>query len=83
MEAKVPMTIKKTFVNYTSEAKTELEELSKLDVIAYNGRLSKQNVYITVKKAEAIEVRIYNLSNFSKNTYTDFNKKVRRMFYNG
>ena len=72
-------TVRKTFNNYTSEAEAELEELSKLRIIAYNGRLSKQEVYVTIDKPKAIEVRIYNLSKFSKNTYTKFNGIVRSM----
>ena len=72
-------TITKTFVNYTVEANKELEELSKLNVRASNGRLKEKKVIISIAKPTAIEVRVYDLSNFSINTYHNFNRKVKKL----
>ena len=77
MAYRIPKTIKKTFENYSSEAKAELETLSKAKIIAYNGRMKEQKIYISTDKPEALEVVIYDLSNFSVNTYSDFNKKIK------
>lgn len=72
-------TVRKTFNNYTSEAEAELEELSKLKLMVANGRISKKEIQLSIDRPEAIEVRIYNLSNFSTNTYSDFNKRIKSL----
>ena len=79
MSYRVPKTIKKTFVNYAVESEEELEELSKLKLMVANGRMKEQKVYISIDKPEAIEIRIYDLSNFSINTYSDFNKRIKKL----
>lgn len=79
MAYRVPRTIKKTFVNYSSESEKELTELSKLRLMAVNGSTTEQKVYLSIDKPTIIEVRIYDLSNFSINTYHDFNKKVKKL----
>ena len=78
--AKPIETITKAFKNYSSEAEAELEELSKLKVMAFNGSYSKKEITLSIDKSEAIEVRIYNLTNFSINTYSDFNKRLKDLF---
>lgn len=72
-------TITKTFVNYSSESERELIELSNLHIKTANGKLTEKKVIISIAKATAIEVRVYDLSNFSKNTYHDFNRKVKKL----
>lgn len=72
-------TVRKTFNNYTSEAEAELEELSKLKLMVANGSISKKEIQLSIDRPEAIEVRIYNLSNFSTNTYSDFNKRIKSL----
>ena len=72
-------TVKKTFNNYTSEAEAELEELSKLKLMVANGSITKKEIQLSIDRPEAIEVRIYNLSNFSTNTYSDFNKRIKSL----
>lgn len=67
----------KTFEKYSSEAKTELEELSKVNIVAHTGRITEQKIYISISKPEELEVIVYDLSNFSRNTYSDFNKKIK------
>ena len=79
MAYRVPRTIKKSFENYSSESKRELEELSKLKLMVSNGVMKEQKVYISIDKPTVLEVRIYDLSNFSVNTYHDFNKKVKKL----
>lgn len=79
MAYRVPRTIKKSFVNYSSESERELKELSKLKLMASNGSTKEQKVYLSIDKPTAIEIRIYDLSNFSVNIYHDFNKKVKRL----
>ena len=76
---RLPKTIKKTFENYSSEAKAELEELSKLKIMAVTGRYTEQKVFISIDKPEAIEIRIYDLGKFSINTYSDFNKRIKKL----
>ena len=44
-----------------------------------NGRTKEQEVFISIDKPTVIEVRVYDLSNFSKNTYHDFNRKVKKL----
>ena len=44
-----------------------------------NGVMKEQKVYISIDKPTVLEVRIYDLSNFSVNTYHDFNKKVKKL----
>ena len=79
MAYRVPRTIKKSFVNYSSESERELEKLSKLKLMAANGSTTEQKVYLSIDKPTALEVRIYDLSNFSVNTYHDFNKKIKKL----
>lgn len=67
----------KTFENYSSEAKIELEKLSKVKIVACSGRITKRKIYLSIYKSEELEVIVYDLSNFSKNTYSDFNKKIK------
>lgn len=76
---RLPKIIKKSFNNYSEEAKAELEELSKLNIMAANGSTKKQEVQVSIDKPEAIEVRIYDLSNFSKNYYFNFNRSVKKL----
>lgn len=76
---RLPKIIKKSFVNYKEESEKELEELSKLKVMVANGSITKQEVTISIDKPEVIEVRIYNLSNFSVATYSDFNKRIKKL----
>ncbi len=79
MAYRIPKTIKKTFSNYAVESKAELEELSKLKILAYSGFYSKQEIQIAIEKPEVLEVRIYNLNNYSKNIYSDFNKSIKKL----
>lgn len=79
MEYRLPKIVKKSFVNYKAESEKELEELSKLKVMVANGSITKQEVTISIDKPEAIEVRVYNLSNFSEVTYSDFNKRIKKL----
>ena len=79
MEYRLPKIIKKSFEDYSSEAESELEELSKLKVIAFNGSTTKKEITISIDSSEAIEVRVYNLSNFSNFVYSDFNKRIRKL----
>ena len=79
MEYRLPKIIKKSFEDYSSEAKSELEELSKLKVMVVNGSITKQEITIAIDKPEVIEVRVYNLSNFSRTVYSDFNKRTKKL----
>ena len=79
MARSVPKTIKKTFSNYAAESPNELKELRKLKIMVVSGRTKKQKVFISIDKITVIEVRVYDLSNFSKNTYHDFNRKVKNL----
>ena len=72
-------TVRKTFNNYTSEAEAELEELSKFKLMVANGSITKKEIQLSIDRPEAIEVIIYNLSNFSTNTYSDFNKRIKSL----
>ena len=72
-------TVKKTFVNYSNEATEEIKELSKLKILTYSGFYSKKEIQVAIDKPEAIEVRIYNLDNYSKAIYTDFNRKLKKL----
>ena len=72
-------TINKTFVKYAVESANELDELKKLNVMVANGRTKEQKVFISIDKPTVIEVRVYDLSNFSKNTYHDFNRKIKKL----
>ena len=74
------ITINKTFVNYYSESNAELKELSKSKLMATSGRTKEKKVFISINKSKIIEVRVYDLNNFSQNTYNDFNKKVKKLF---
>lgn len=76
---RLPKTIKITFEDYSSEAKAELKELAKLKLMVANGRMKEQKVFISIDKPEAIEIRIYDLSNFSVNVYHDFNKRIKKL----
>lgn len=79
MKYRLPKIVKKSFVNYKAESEKELEELSKLKVMVANGSITKKEITISIDKPEAIEVRVYNLSNFSKVTYSDFNKRIKKL----
>ena len=72
-------TVKKMFVEYAKESETELKELKKLKLMVANGRTKEQKVFISIDKPTVIEVRVYDLSNYSKNIYHDFNKKVKKL----
>ena len=39
--------------------------------------MKEQKIYLSIRKAEGLEVVIYDLSNFSVSTYLDFNKKIK------
>lgn len=77
MSYRLPKTIKKSFVNYSHESKLELKELSKLNIMVVTGRYGEQKVFISIDKPKVLEIRIYDLSNFSKKTYDDFNRKCK------
>ena len=76
---KVPVTIKKTFEKYSKESRVELTELSKRKILTTTGRLTERKIYVSIERPEVVEVRIYDLSNFGKNAYCDFNKKVKKL----
>lgn len=80
MAYRIPRTIKKSFANYSVESEKELEELSNLKLMVANGSTKEQRVYISIDKPQVIEIRIYDLSNFSVNIYHDFNRKVKNLF---
>ena len=79
MAYRLPKTIKKSFVNYAVESANELNELRKLKIMVVNGRTKEQKVFISIDKPTVIEIRVYDLSNFSINTYRDFNRKVKKL----
>ena len=79
MVRRLPKTINKTFVNYAKESATELKELKKLHIIATSGRTKEQKVFISIDKPKVIEIRVYDLSNYSRNVYNDFNRKVKKL----
>ena len=79
MAYRLPKIIKKSFVNYAVESANELKELRKLKIMVVNGRTKEQKVFISIDKPTVIEVRVYDLSNFSINTYRDFNRKVKKL----
>lgn len=76
---KVPVTIKRTFEKYSKESKVELDELSKRKILTTTGKLTERKIYVSIERPGVIEVRIYDLSNFSKTLYFDFNKKVKKL----
>ena len=47
--------------------------------MAVNGRMTEQKVYLSIEKPEAIEVVIYDLSNFSITSYSNFNRSVKEL----
>ena len=73
MAYRIPKTIRKD-LNSIHEIRTELSELSKLKIMASSGRISKKQYFISIDKPEAIEVRIYTLSNGEY--YSAFKKAV-------
>ena len=79
MVCKSTKTIKKSFVNYSHESRLELKELSKLNLIVTTGRYTEKKIFISISKPGVIEIRIYDLSNFSISTYIDFNKKLKSL----
>lgn len=79
MGYRIPKTIKISFENYSKESRVELDELSKLKLMVSTGYRTERKVYVSVDRPDCIEVRIYDLSNFSQNTYHDFNKKIRNL----
>ena len=79
MARKVPKAIKKSFNNYAVEFATELKELSKFNIIALSGRYTEQKIFISIDKPTVIEVRVYDLSNFAKHVYIDFNRKLKKL----
>lgn len=79
MKYRLPKIIKKSFVDYKAESKKELEELSKLKVMVANGSITKKEITISIDKPEVLEVRIYDLSNFSEVTYSDFRKRIKAL----
>ena len=76
MSYRIPRTIKRSFVNYSKESELELKELSKLKIMAISGEYTNQKIYISIDKPKVIEIRIYDLSNFSINIYSDFNRRI-------
>lgn len=66
--------------NNCKESEKALDELSKLKLMTMAGRSKEQKVYISIEKPEVIEVRIYDLSGFSRTTYHRFNRSVRDLF---
>lgn len=79
MNYRVPRIVEKTLENYSVESKIELEELSKLNLMVSNGRLSERKIYISIDNPKFLEVRIYDLSNLSVNTYSDFNRRIKKL----
>ena len=79
MSYRIPRTVRKSFDNYSKESQLELKELSKLNIKVATGKYTEQKVYISIDKPKAIEIRIYDLSNFSKNVYNDFNRRVKKL----
>lgn len=69
----------KSFIKYNPETKAEIKKLSKLNIIAYNGRIKEQKVYLSIRRTKEVEVIIYDLSNFSVNTYNDFNRRIKKL----
>lgn len=76
---KVPITINKTFERYVKESTAEIEQLSKLKLLVVTGYITNKTVIVSVDKPGVIEVRVYDLSNFSKAMYCDFNRKVKKL----
>lgn len=76
---KVPITINKTFERYVEESTAEIEQLSKLKLLVVTGHITNRTVIVSVDKPGVIEVRVYDLSNFSNKTYCDFNRKVKKL----
>lgn len=79
MSYRILRTIKRSFDNYSKESELELKELSKLKIMAISGKYTNQKIYISIDKPKAIEIRIYDLSNFSINIYTDFNRRIKKL----
>lgn len=79
MAYRLPKIIKKSFVNYGVESANELKELKKLKVMAVSGRTTEQKIFISIDKPTVIEVREYDLSNYSRTIYSDFNKKLKSL----
>lgn len=79
MAYRVPKTVNKSFVNYAEESEVEIEKLSKSEIIAYSGSYSRQIIYVAIDKPEEILVIHYDLSNFSKAIYSDFNKRIKEL----
>ena len=76
MAYRVPKAIKKDITSY-EEIESELEEISKLKIIASSGVYNELKYYISIDKPEAIEVRIYSLT--SENIYSRFEKCVEKI----
>ena len=76
---KVPITINKTFERYVEESTAEIEQLSKLKLLVVTGYITNKTVIVSVDKPGVIEVRVYDLSNFSEAMYCDFNRKVKKL----
>lgn len=79
MAYRLPKTVKRSFVNYSHESKLELEELSKLKLMVASGRYKDKKIFVSIDKPKVIEIRIYDLSNFSDSIYSDFNKRVKKL----
>ena len=79
MSYRIPRTIRKSFDNYSKESELELKELSKLKIMAISSEYTKQKIYISIDKPKAIEIRLYDLSNFSINIYSDFNRRIKKL----
>lgn len=79
MGRRVYRAIKKTFEDYSKESQLELEELSKLKLMVVTGRYSEQKIYVSIDDPKFLEVRIYDLSNLSVNTYSDFNRRIKKL----
>lgn len=79
MNYRVPRIVEKTLENYSVESKIELEELSKLNLMVSNGRLSERKIYIAIDNPKFLEVRIYDLSNLNKKSYFDFHRRIKKL----
>ena len=77
MAYRIPKTIKKTFSNYAVESKAELEELSKLKILAYSGFYSKRIVKVTIKKNK--KKLLLNYVFKDKNYYLKFIRNLRKI----
>lgn len=73
------VTVEKTFERYAAESRAELYELSNSDLMTSVGSITERKIYVSLRKPGYIEVRVYDLSNFSTDLYCDFNSRIREL----